>query len=125
MNSTSCCSGRLYFCPQIRRLECSLHIEKACCANPDWHVPLADIVSGYRPRNGPREPVLPHLKRYFEERTELGEEKYGEPLSTFNGRNPAVDAFEELADEIQYRAQELIEFLGSLPSGRGADGQNP
>lgn len=125
MTLTSCCSGRLYYCPQVRRLECPLHVDTPCCAQPDWHVPLTDIVTGYRPRIGPREPVLPHLIRYFEERTELGEERYGEPLTTFNGRNPAIDYFEELADGIQYRAQELIEMLGRLPHGHGADGQEP
>lgn len=125
MNVSACCAGRLYYCPQARRLECPLHDGTPCCAYPERHVPLVDVVSAYRPATGPSEPILPLLVQYLTERTEMGTRKYGEPLSTFDGRDPAVDAFEELADEFQYRAQELVERRGSLPPGAGANGEAP
>lgn len=49
--------------------------------------------------------VLEELARMISERTQKGIETYGRPLSTFNGRDAAQDALEEIADAFQYVMQ--------------------
>lgn len=44
-------------------------------------------------------------------RNAMGEEKYGEVLRAFNGRDPLVDLYQELLDAAQYIRQELEERL--------------
>ena len=45
-----------------------------------------------------------------EEQFEKGFKKYGVPLTTFNGRNPFRDAWEELVDLSQYVTQASREY---------------
>jgi len=42
-------------------------------------------------------------------RDALGRERYGTPLQARNGRNPALDRYEEALDEIVYSKQLVIE----------------
>lgn len=64
--------------------------------------------------------VLTDLK----ERSAKGEEKYGRPLHTNNGRRPLVDAYQEVLDLAMYLRQELEErrdvsaVLGALAAVR-------
>lgn len=57
-----------------------------------------------------REAVAPYLKARIDERTEKGVQTYGEPLTTFNGRDPREDAFQELLDLVQYQEQVIQEL---------------
>lgn len=45
----------------------------------------------------------------MESRRAYGIEKYGQPLTTNNGRKPLVDLYQELLDAVQYTRQELEE----------------
>ncbi len=49
-----------------------------------------------------------NLECTAERQYKKGYEKYGVHLSTFNGRDPAKDAFEEMIDMVQY-VQQLAE----------------
>lgn len=49
------------------------------------------------------------LTKIFNSRNNFGIEKYGVPLSTFNGRNPIKDAFEESLDLLAYVTQSYLE----------------
>jgi len=42
-------------------------------------------------------------------RKEYGTRKYGTPLQAFNGRNPLLDAYEEVLDLAVYLKQRLVE----------------
>ena len=42
-------------------------------------------------------------------RAQKGNQKYGRPLETFNGRNALQDAYEEAIDLVQYLKQRLLE----------------
>lgn len=49
--------------------------------------------------------LLKRIAEDVEERSKLGEERYGERLRAFNGRDPKVDAYQELLDAAQYLRQ--------------------
>jgi hypothetical protein len=49
------------------------------------------------------------FERTLERQFVKGWEKYGVELTTFNGRNPFVDAMEELVDAFQYVTQASME----------------
>jgi hypothetical protein len=49
------------------------------------------------------------LSQIMEERNQFGIEKYGVPLSSFNGRDPLQDAFEEALDLVVYSSQSYME----------------
>ena len=59
------------------------------------------------------QPVAETLKQRFaefiDERTALGVERYGLPLHTHNGRDAALDMFQELLDFAQYQEQDRLE----------------
>lgn len=62
-----------------------------------------------QPKPEGRDEVVPFLIEKLQERRELGIQKYGEPLKTFNGRNQSQDALEELLDFVQYFTAKLLE----------------
>lgn len=49
------------------------------------------------------------LSQIMEKRNQFGIEKYGVPLSSFNGRNSLQDAFEEALDLVVYSSQSYME----------------
>ena len=49
------------------------------------------------------------LIRDLAERQAFGTQKYGEPLRAFNGRDPLVDAYQELIDLLVYLRQYMEE----------------
>jgi len=49
------------------------------------------------------------LVSIMQKRDQFGIDKYGVPLSTFNGRSPLNDAFEEALDYAVYMSQAFIE----------------
>lgn len=53
--------------------------------------------------------VVPFLIEKLKERRELGIDRYGEALHSFNGRDQKRDALEELLDFIQYFAAWYLE----------------
>lgn len=56
-----------------------------------------------------RTQVLPLVLDDLAKRIEGGAKEYGEPLTTFNGRKPLQDAYEEVLDLALYLKQELLE----------------
>jgi hypothetical protein len=56
-----------------------------------------------------REEVLAHVALDLRARVERGTREYGEPLTTFNGRNALQDAYEEALDLCLYLKQALLE----------------
>lgn len=59
--------------------------------------------------HGEGSPVGERLIELIRERTKLGIEKYGEPLTTHNGRDAMLDALQESVDLNQYLMQALME----------------
>jgi hypothetical protein len=53
--------------------------------------------------------IAQELHKDLEARAALGAAKYGERLRAFNGRDPLVDAYQEMLDAWQYLRQELEE----------------
>ena len=54
-------------------------------------------------------PIWDIVLNDINERRLIGRKKYGTELQPFNGRNPAVDAFQELLDLVVYLRQMIIE----------------
>ena len=62
--------------------------------------------------------VAASLKQRFsdwiDQRTALGIRKYGAPLATFNGRDSALDAMQEILDFCQYQEQARMELVARV-----------
>lgn len=56
-----------------------------------------------------REQVLPHVMADMAARIAKGADEYGEPLTTFNGRDALVDSYEEAMDLAVYLKQAIME----------------
>lgn len=56
-----------------------------------------------------REQVLPHVMADMAARIAKGADQYGEPLTTFNGRDALQDAYEEALDLALYLKQAIME----------------
>jgi hypothetical protein len=56
-----------------------------------------------------REKVLETLAEDLEVRAQVGEAKYGERLTTHNGRDAELDLYQELLDAVNYSRQDLEE----------------
>lgn len=56
-----------------------------------------------------REQVLPGVIADLEARVAKGTKEYGEPLTTNNGRDSLIDAYEEVLDLGMYLKQHLME----------------
>lgn len=67
-----------------------------------------------KPKDG-KETVMPHLTEEFSKmaklRYDLGIERYGKPLQTFNGRDAGQDAMEEWFDLGIYLKQQRMEYV--------------
>jgi hypothetical protein len=61
-----------------------------------------------------REQVLPHVMSDMAARIAKGADEYGEPLTTFNGRDALQDAYEEALDLAVYLKQALMERRAPL-----------
>lgn len=60
-----------------------------------------------------REQVLPHVMADMAARIAKGADEYGEPLTTFNGRDALVDAYKEALDLALYLKQAIMERAAS------------
>lgn len=69
-------------------------------------------------RSATSQPVATRLKALIDERTEYGEQTYGEPLHTFNGRNAELDAMQESIDLNQFLMQMVMEREAELERPR-------
>ena len=58
---------------------------------------------------GTGKPITDLLINDLIERREFGTSKYGEPLKAFNGRDPLIDAYQELIDLLVYIRQHMEE----------------
>lgn len=54
-------------------------------------------------------PLLPEVAADHEARIAFGEKKYGQRLKINNGRNAAMDAYQELLDYLSYGMQAYLE----------------
>lgn len=63
-----------------------------------------------------REQVLPHVMADMAARIAKGADDYGEPLTTFNGRDALQDAYEEALDLAMYLKQALMERAKPWPA---------
>jgi len=61
---------------------------------------------------GTGEDVATIVQKDIEARARLGEEKYGERLTTQNGRDALVDAYQESLDIALYLKQKILENNG-------------
>lgn len=62
-----------------------------------------------------REQVLPHVMANMAARIAKGADEYGEPLTTGNGRDALVDAYEEALDLAMYLKQAIMERDAATP----------
>lgn len=67
---------------------------------------------------GKSEPIIDLVLLDFQERSKLGENKYGEKLRAFNGRNALVDAYQEAMDLVMYLRQAIYEYDHDYESAR-------
>jgi len=69
-----------------------------------------DLATGEEPTpNGQGDDVAALVHEDLEKRVQEGKEEYGERLTTENGRDPLVDAYQEVLDTALYLRQELAE----------------
>lgn len=59
------------------------------------------------------------VKADLDKRIELGIQRYGRPLQTFNGRDALQDAYEEALDLVHYLKQAILERDAIKPSEAG------
>ena len=77
-----------------------------------WHNYLISIRNHYSPEPPPvkgKKEVLPELIKDLQKREKVGIKKYGTKLMTDNGRDPMIDAYQELCDLCVYLKQFLME----------------
>lgn len=85
-----------------------------------WRDP-ADAATTVQPTpRGTGREITPLVIADLEARSRIGAEKYGEPLTAHNGRDPLVDAYQEALDLVQYLRQ-AIEERGGMPQTGGDD----
>lgn len=60
-------------------------------------------------RKRPGTEVLPEVMKDLEARIHIGIRKYGEPLTTHNGRDALLDAYQEALDLAVYLKQAILE----------------
>ncbi len=68
-----------------------------------------DAASPQQPPRPGRTEIVPLVIADLQERSRMGEAKYGTPLQTLNGRDPLVDLYQELLDAACYIRQRLEE----------------
>lgn len=61
------------------------------------------------PITSDRRPIWELVIEDMEERDRVGRQKYGTPLQAFNGRDPLVDAYQEVLDLAVYLRQAIEE----------------
>ncbi len=60
-----------------------------------------------------QDPVVAFVWRDIEARSDMGQEKHGTLLRTFNGRDALMDAYQEAIDCVLYLKQALMERDGA------------
>jgi hypothetical protein len=73
-----------------------------------------------RPEPAPRpgsQDVTDLLIAFLRQRAEAGQQKYGRPLQTNNGRDALMDALQESLDLCQYLFQRVLELEAELEKG--------
>ncbi len=84
-----------------------------CSRGHNWRVsedtPELSINQEQPQPHGTGQPVGERLIELIQERTKLGIQKYGEPLTTHNGRDSMLDALQESIDLNQYLMKALME----------------
>lgn len=78
--------------------------------------PTWDIVMSYVELRLPQDMAALVLVD-MRERDQVGRERYGTPLTSHNGRDHLVDAYQEILDSVVYLANFLDEY-GADPEGR-------
>lgn len=61
------------------------------------------------PPKGKGTPIVDLVINDLDARAVLGEERYGERLKAYNGRNPLIDAYQEALDLAMYLRQAIEE----------------
>ena len=77
--------------------------------DPLWPQVIDDVTNIAFPKD-----LAQEIAKDMQERHEVGVKRYGTALQPYNGRNPVVDAYQEVLDSIVYLKQALIEERGML-----------
>lgn len=75
---------------------------------PVWESVIEDIVKRNPITGSPRR-LIDLVLEDIRERDAVGRKRYGTPLTTHNGRDPVVDAYQELLDAVVYTRQAMLE----------------
>ena len=92
--------------------ECSIFCQEFGCEK-EWGEKMSSFTSGVNskeppPKKNDSKPIWEMVIEDMKERDQVGEARYGTKLQKFNGRNSAVDAYQEGLDLVVYLRQ-LIE----------------
>jgi hypothetical protein len=60
--------------------------------------------------------LRPQIEDDVRDRLEFGLRKYGKPLRSHNGRNPLLDAYQEILDALVYFIQAMVESQVRSPA---------
>ena len=87
---------------------------------PTWEIVIAHVAQlqhdGAHAALCVEEDVFPLVLTDMRERDALGRERYGTPLTSGNGRDHLIDAYQELLDGCVYLMNELVEWGAELTS---------
>jgi hypothetical protein len=81
-------------------------------ATPVWNEVIQDFQVKFERSVVPPRDVVALVLVDMRERDQLGRERYGMPLTTYNGRDHVVDAYQEMLDAAVYMKAAMIEDDG-------------
>lgn len=82
---------------------------------PVWEMVVADTKSIYSAHVGIDRVALDDLLRDMSERDQVGRQRYGVPLTTHNGRDHVIDAYQEKLDASVYLRAAIAEGEPLVP----------
>jgi hypothetical protein len=87
---------------------------------PVWEIVMDYVRNNGTRSDGSRPELIESVLLDMRERDTLGRERYGKPLTSGNGRDHLIDAYQECLDASVYLANELDEH-GADPSAELSD----
>jgi hypothetical protein len=83
---------------------------------PVWNEVIKDVIEKFKFSITPTLVVIREVLDDMAARDAVGRERYGTPLTTHNGRDHVVDAYQELLDAVVYLKTGMLESIPIPPT---------